>query len=304
MARTVKDAAYILQAIAGLDENDNYTSSIPDDGAIPDYLSLLDKGALSGTRLGMPSNILEIFGIVNPDHPEGKAFYVAFDVLRIAGATIVSSNFSAFEDPETFDFDLESRVLNADFVTNLAAYLSQLIENPADVHSLADIREFTRSTPAEEYPDRNTAIWDVALDEMGYDNTDPRFQEDLELLRSYGGKGGLLGAIEEHELDAVILPTSVASLFAAFAAAPVVSVPMGFYPEDAEVVKNERGMTTQGPGLPYVCLSCSSLSRYLHFSIQLLQRLITRTQHRIILPRLTIQRGEAIRPCLCVRAKN
>ncbi|PKS11112.1 hypothetical protein jhhlp_002873 [Lomentospora prolificans] len=245
MARTVKDAAYILQAIAGVDENDAYTSDIPD-GLIPDYLAALDEDALAGARLGIPSNALELFGMGNADHPETHQFYVAFDVLRIAGATVVGANFTGLSADA--DFDVEGRVLDADLVVNLASYLAQLTENPADVHSLQDIRDFTRSTPGEEYPDRNTATWDGAL-QLGYNNTDAEFEEDLEKLRGYGNDW-LLGAIEDNELDAVILPTSAASLFAAWAAAPLVSVPMGFWPDDAEVVRNARGLATQGPGLP------------------------------------------------------
>jgi len=40
MARTVKDAAYILSATAGKDHYDNYTSAIPFN-KIPDYVAAL-----------------------------------------------------------------------------------------------------------------------------------------------------------------------------------------------------------------------------------------------------------------------
>ena len=55
MARTVKDAAIILQAIAGKDRNDNYTAAIPFDcDKMPDYVAALDKDGLAGARIGIP----------------------------------------------------------------------------------------------------------------------------------------------------------------------------------------------------------------------------------------------------------
>lgn len=56
MARTVKDAAYLLQAIAGADSHDNYTSAIPNNGTIPDYLAACDYSAFSGARIGVAWN--------------------------------------------------------------------------------------------------------------------------------------------------------------------------------------------------------------------------------------------------------
>jgi hypothetical protein len=53
LARTVKNAAYILQKIAGVNPRDNYTSTIPG-GAIPDYVSARKSLALSGVRTGVP----------------------------------------------------------------------------------------------------------------------------------------------------------------------------------------------------------------------------------------------------------
>ncbi|KAI7301127.1 amidase, partial [Hortaea werneckii] len=55
MARTVKDAAYVLQALAGPDQYDNYTSAIPwanDTSAKPDYVAACDYNSLAGKRIG------------------------------------------------------------------------------------------------------------------------------------------------------------------------------------------------------------------------------------------------------------
>lgn len=55
MARTVKDAAYVLQAIAGKDPYDNYTSAIPRI-PLPDYVAACKLSSLKGKRIGVPRN--------------------------------------------------------------------------------------------------------------------------------------------------------------------------------------------------------------------------------------------------------
>ena len=240
MARTVKDAAIILQAIAGVDKYDNYTSLIPNNGAIPDYVVALNSSALSGARIGIPYNAFS----VNSSTVEIAAFFDAVRIMQDAGAIIIGSNFTVATPNTT------AIVLGADFVSDLAAYLAELSYNPNDVHSLTDVRNFTQSDPREVYPDRDTARWDAAL-ALGYNNTDPRFWEDLQKNYYYGGEGGLLGAIKRNSLDAVILPTSQAAGRAAIVGAPIVTLPLGFYPATWNVTTNARGLVQQGPNVPF-----------------------------------------------------
>ncbi|GJD03367.1 amidase [Colletotrichum higginsianum] len=250
MARTVKDAAYILHAIAGADPSDNYTSAIPNNGEIPDYPAACDMYALRGARIGIPRNAIEIFSD-NTTGTETDAFEKALDVFRSAGAVIVdNANFTAAEQLVTSNS--ETVVLNADFISNLASYLAELSFNPNNLTSLADVRRFTQSLKLEDYPDRNTGVWDDALDEQGFNNTDPRFWAAWQESTYLGGEGGLLGTLERHHLDAVVLPTSFSSSWAAIIGAPVVTVPLGFYPANATVIKNRRGnLVDTGPHVPF-----------------------------------------------------
>ncbi|KAI8268160.1 putative amidase [Colletotrichum sp. SAR11_239] len=250
MARTVKDAAYILHAIAGADSKDNYTSAIPNKGEIPNYAAACDMYALRGARIGIPRNAIELFSD-NTTGTETDAFEATLEVFKSAGATIVdNANFTAAA--QLANSTSETIVLNADFITNLAAYLAELSFNPNNVTSLADVRKFTQSFGLEDYPDRNKAIWDDALDVQGFNNTDPRFWAALQESNYLGGEGGLLGTLERHKLDAVILPTSFSSTWAAIIGAPVVTVPLGFYPANATVIKNRRGnLVDTGPHVPF-----------------------------------------------------
>lgn len=79
MARTVKDAAYLLAAIAGKDTNDNYTSAIPYD-PLPDYVAACNFSALAGKRLGVPRNVIEFFSD-NTTGPIVSAFDEALTLI-------------------------------------------------------------------------------------------------------------------------------------------------------------------------------------------------------------------------------
>jgi amidase len=253
MARTIKDAAYLLAAIAGEDPNDNYTSAIPFH-TIPDYVGACNLSALRGKRIGVPRNVLVVS---NETYPIIDAFNAAISLMQAAGAIIVeNTNFTGYEELIGYvklpGNDVIAIVLFADFITDLPEYLSKLTANPTGVESVADVRNFTQRTPVEEYPDRNTAAWDEALDTYGFGNTDPRFWAAHQTGLQLAGPLGLTGALQNYSLDAVILPTSMAPLVPALLGNPVVTVPLGFYPENTTVTTNQRGdLNMTGPNLPF-----------------------------------------------------
>lgn len=253
MARTVKDAAYILQAIVGPDQYDNYTTAIPwakksTNSTTPNYVAACQLNGLVGKRIGVPRNAIgERTASTAPIY---DAFESALAILRDAGATIVeNTNYTAWA--QYVNSDAENTVLAGDFKPNVAAYLSQLSYNPNNIHTLADVNNFTQKFPAEEYPSRDTANFDQSL-ALNFTNTDIQFwnayQEDLYL----GGPGGILGALDTYKLDAVVLPTEVASSISAIIGAPVVTVPLGAFPNNTTVVKNFRGnLNATAPNIPF-----------------------------------------------------
>lgn len=233
MARTVRDAALILQSIAGVDPYDNYTSAIPNNGTIPDYLSACKYGSLNGVRFGIPTNALEsariFFGNESSSGPLISAFESAVSTVRAAGATVIeNANYTvSFTEPLILENSL--KVLSADFISNLAAYLAELSVNPNNITSLASLRAFTQAFPLEEYPKRDTSIWDDAL-AQGWNNTDPRFWEAYQANLYHGGEGGVLGALQRNNLDAIMLPTPLAAIPSGWVGTPIITVPAGFYP--------------------------------------------------------------------------
>lgn len=251
MARSVSDAAYVLSIIAGKDENDNYTSAQPWNTP-PDYTQALNFSSLRGARIGIPRN-----GIMQQpgNQPLLEAFEAAILVIKRAGATIVdNANFSAWEEYLADDeatLGNNTIVLEADFVSNLANYLSQLSTNPNNIKTLPEVANYTHQTVLEDYPDRDTAIWDQSIS-LGYNNSDSRFWEAYQYSSFLGGEGGVLGALREYNLDALILPSDYSTHLPARAGLPIVTVPMGSYASNTTVIESRRGLVRIGPNIPLV----------------------------------------------------
>ncbi|KAK4900662.1 hypothetical protein LTR27_002378 [Elasticomyces elasticus] len=249
MARSVKDAAYILQAIAGPDANDNYTLANPAvNGSAPDYVAACNYNAFAGKRIGVARNVIDIWGRYT-DAPVLEAFNEAIEQIAAAGAEIVDANFTAFAAWQ--NDGNETLVLNADFISDLANYLSELTYNPYGIENLAELRNFTQTFALEDYPERDTGIWDDAL-KTGWNNTSPEFWAAYQTNLYYGGEGGILGAVERNNVSAVILPTQLSPSIPALVGSPVVTVPMGFYPATWNVTLNGFGNLVQSaPNVPF-----------------------------------------------------
>lgn len=254
LARTVKDAAFLLQAIVGKDKFDNYTSAIPFEvGNFPDYVSACQVSALSGKRIGVTRGVIDMDEMEVPEEavePLMTAFNGSLDIIRSAGATVVDDIFlpgwKAFVDG-----DYLPSVLLADFFTDMPRYLSHLETNPHNVSSLRDISRFTHRYPAEEYPARDTFIFDLAL-EQSKNNTHYDVWLNRTLALRLAGTMGILGAMKNYSLDAIVLPTYFAEYPPAILGTPAVTVPMGRYPDDMPVVKNHFGnLVGFGPNVPF-----------------------------------------------------
>jgi amidase len=256
MARSVSDAAYILNIISGKDIRDNYTLAQPWE-CPPDYTQSLDFSSLRGARIGIPRNALYAFDL---NEAVLDAFDDAIQIMKNAGAIIVdNTNFTAWDAymaDEQAVVGNGSIVLYTDFVSNIATYLSELTSNPNNIYNLMDLLSFTHNYPQEDYPDRNTDIWQASL-ALGYNNTDFRAFQAEQYTRYFGSEGGVLGALETYELDALILPTDVSPELPAAAGLPVVTVPMGFYPSNTSVQMTDRGLVEVGPNIPFVFISSS-----------------------------------------------
>jgi amidase len=247
MARTVKDAAYLLSAIAGYSPYDNYTSAIPFD-TIPDYVAACRFDGLKGKRIGIPRNVIS--GRASPN-PVIDTFDSIIPILRSAGAIIIdNANWTGYAELSNSSYG--DVVLEADFITDLPeSYLSNLIRNPNNINSVPQLLNFTHSFPLEDWPERDTEIWEDALS-LGYDNTSPEFWGNYTAQLYLAGPLGVTGALTNYSLDALILPTDYSPGVPAIIGTPVITVPLGKLPEDTPVRKNRFGnLNATYPGAPF-----------------------------------------------------
>ena len=195
----------------------------------------------------VPRNVIEVFSD-NNSAPVLAAFEDYLTTIRNAGATVIDSNFTLLD--EYLQSNNETIVLDSEFISGLATYLSELTVNPLGLTDLEGVRNFTQTFPAEQYPFRDTGVWDSALAEA-FNATDVRHY-DAVLADEYLSDGLLFGALKSQSLDAVLLPTQFSPSFAAIAQSPVVTVPMGFYPANTTVQMNQRGdLVAVSPNYPF-----------------------------------------------------
>ncbi|MCJ1479410.1 hypothetical protein MMC13_008095 [Lambiella insularis] len=250
MTRTVKDAAYILSAISGQDRLDNWTYAQPHaKQSNPDYVKACTLRGLKNARIGIPRNGIEYFLDKNT-RPIMDEFEKALQGMSEAGATIVDgANFPAFDFP-AFSGNA-SIVLDTDFVAGLANYFSFLDRNPNSIHSLEDLASYTKSDPREQYPDRDTYVWDRELS-RNITNEDSESHQAYQANLRMGLDEGVVGALERYSCDVLAMPTFASFHLPAIAGLPVVTVPLGYYPANTPLVMNSKGtMVTVAPTIPF-----------------------------------------------------
>ncbi|KAI0446133.1 amidase signature domain-containing protein [Xylaria telfairii] len=247
MARTVRDAARLLQVIAGVDPNDAYTFASPFQERVPDYVAACKCAGLEGKRIGIARNVLD--SSAQEISHTIKAFEAAISAMAKAGAIIIdNANFTSYEKWAAMKYNPVTR---ADFASDIADYLCRLEGNPKRIHNVEDIRAFTRSHPEEDYIHRDTATWDMIIDK-NMTNTSQEFSSWYNENLAHGDEGGVIGSLKKHSLDAVAMPSAVAFPIPALVGTPIITVPLGITSNDVPI-ELEKGwdVVEKGPGIPF-----------------------------------------------------
>uniref|UniRef100_A0A2N9IKH7 Amidase domain-containing protein n=1 Tax=Fagus sylvatica TaxID=28930 RepID=A0A2N9IKH7_FAGSY len=137
ICRTVADAVYVLDAIAGIDHNDNATIQtsryIPKGG----YAQFLNSDGLRGKRLG----IVRAFYNFGNDTIISRTVEQHLKTLRQRGAILVD-NLEIANIMEVYSSSSEDTALSAEFKKYINAYLKELVSSP--VRSLTDLIAFNK----------------------------------------------------------------------------------------------------------------------------------------------------------------
>jgi amidase len=191
-----------------------------------DYTPFLQRGALNGARIGIDQRYFtEDYG--------GEPDLVAvaqqgLDAMEQLGATLVDTDTG---DPFVDDFKFyndELTVLLYEFKGQIAQYLAGL--HHTSMRTLADLIAFNIAHCEEEMKYFGQEIFELSEQTSG-DLNDPIYLA-ARMANLIFAQGGINGALQRDNLDAIVAPTySFASSPAAVAGYPDLSIPVGLTPE-------------------------------------------------------------------------
>ena len=195
MARTVRDAAIILNALTGIDPRDPATRGAQARGLI-DYTRALDPNGLRGARIGVART--KFFGYSDVTD---KIVNDAIDTMKAQGAVIVDP--ANIETAGKFD-DSEFDVLLYEFKADLNAYLAGLGPK-APVRTLQDIIDFNDRNKDREMPWFGQEIMIMAQKKGPL--SEKKYRDQLAKNVRMSRTQGIDATMTKHKLDAIVAPT-------------------------------------------------------------------------------------------------
>lgn len=190
MARSVADAALLLNAIAGSDPADSAT--LDADAHVTDFTKGLSTASLQGVRIGVLVN-----AIGNRDDVR-EVFEAALVDMRLAGAEIVEIDAAEPEGLGAAEFT----VLLYELRSDMAAYLASLPgeDGPRD---LADLIAFNLENARHELRWFGQSLFEAALevtDEKAY-------REARATSLRLAGEEGIDRLLREYDVEVLVAPT-------------------------------------------------------------------------------------------------
>jgi amidase len=203
MCRTVRDAAILLGALAGVDPDDEATSASAGKSQ-PDYTRFCDPNGLKGARIGVARKYFGFNDAVD------ALMERSLDVLKKQGATLVDpadlDSFGKFDDTEML-------VMLYELKSDLNAYLARLASAPGgavqvrtlQVRTLKDIIDFNQRNREKEMPWFGQDLFIKA--EAKGPLTEKEYLDALAKNHQLARTEGIDALMDKHQLDAIVAPT-------------------------------------------------------------------------------------------------
>lgn len=211
MARTVTDAAILLGAMTGVDEQDPATLGSAA-CSLTDYTPHLKIDGLKDARIGVDLSFL------NNEAPEERAIMdAAIEQIEALGATVVELTIPQQE--------FESDVLWYEFKRGVNDYLAT---TPAEVpvKSLADIIAFNKQDPESRMKFGQAEL--EKAQSLSDDPNDATYLEHREIDWRSSTTEGIDLVMKEHQLDALLFQNNRGAAKPARAGYPSITVPAGY----------------------------------------------------------------------------
>jgi amidase len=194
MARTVRDAAILLGALAGMDSMDKATATSAGKAA-PDYTKFLDASGLRGARIGVARKYFGFHDGVD------QLIEEALKAMKQQGAELIDPA----DLPSHGKFgDTEFNVLLYELKADLNAYLAGRPD--AQVKTLKDLIDFNVKNADKEMPyfGQDEFIKAQAKGPL----TDKEYVDALAANHRLSRKEGIDAIMDKHRLDAIVAPTA------------------------------------------------------------------------------------------------
>ncbi|KAI1131859.1 amidase signature domain-containing protein [Nemania abortiva] len=203
-----------------------------------------------------PLRGIQVGVFYDPEQPVNMhkvtAFKCVLEILQSSRATLVDDvRLPALDEYLSLPSRLKTLVMEIDFKISMEAYFRSLTTNPDRLKNLHDLMESIKRDPRERYPERNIAVMEAASKTS---TQDPDYLSMLKKEEYFGSTGGIEGALNDAKCKVLISPTSSLTLqrFAAMGGNPVISVPLGVYPEGTPIEHDEvDGLVTVAPGITF-----------------------------------------------------
>jgi amidase len=226
MARSVADAALLLDAMVGADARDAATARAkPVAGG---YVAHLRAGGLRGARIGLVRKSMGFHAGVDAHMERAVA------ALRSAGAEVIDVEIATAGKWGRHEF----KVLLAEFRPALERYLD---DSGAPVRTLQSLVEYNRAHAAEEMPYFAQELFEQTL--KAPVETSKEYVDARAAARRLAGPQGIDATLKKHRLDALLAPATAPAWkidtvlgdhfvgagygAAAVAGYPSITVPMG-----------------------------------------------------------------------------
>ncbi|CAG9607241.1 amidase family protein [Pseudoneobacillus rhizosphaerae] len=215
MARTVRDAVHLLNALIGPDEEDPITLTNTALSSV-DFTTYLEVDGLRGKRIGIARE--KYFDYLGDE--KIQVMNEAVQKLSELGAEVVD-NVIIPSTNRKWSYD----VLTYEFKTDLNAYLKNL-HSSYPIRSLKNVIEFNN-----QHKDKMLKYGQVVLleaEETSGTLTEKAYIKAIEEDYYHSTENGIDSAMKEHNLDAIVFPNNYGASIPAKAGYPSITVPAGY----------------------------------------------------------------------------
>ncbi|GAB4075130.1 amidase family protein [Barrientosiimonas marina] len=237
MARTVRDAATLLDALTGADNKDPITLA-GSEMAADNYTQYLDEAGLKSARIGVVRK-----GIFDQKELTESAKAViedAIEQMKHAGAQIVDP-----ADIPAADKKWDQNVMVHEFKSDLNAYLSKLA--PDQPHTLQDVIKFNMEHSQDTLKYGQSLL--LASEDTSGTLSEPEYLTSRLNDLQWSQNDGIDAVMDNYNLDALLSPANAGADIPARAGYPSITVPGGFTNEGQPLNVTFTGKAYSEPAL-------------------------------------------------------